>query len=649
MNTGKAAGASGIAVEHLKEWMKGAEDEETPTYTKEWAMVLKLVEYCFTNDAKDAPKAFEIGILALIPKDITSYRGIVLLESIYKLASTIVTFRLSGGIEFHDAIHGYRAKRGTGTAIIELKLLTQHTKLCGVKNLYVVFLDLKKAYYTLDRKRTLEILEGYGVGPNIRAFLKKVWDGDTLVSKQGGFYGEPFDVGRGVRCGDVDSPIIFNIVIDAIIRDIEVCRPEETATADQLFYADDGAIMDTDPDKVQRLTDDYTERFSRVGLMMNDKKTKAMVVNGAKAPTKYSKEAFDKLRGVGDCRTYREKALSKVQCQLCGALSQKQGLPKHQTRVVCLSAREEWKRNPENPINKQNQVTEESTSEEEEEPVLPQEYCISTLAGAKIECPVHDCSGTYGNPSKLRLHFQQRHLEDTIVIEQEGRLPRCTNCGIFSSTVGARHQATKTCREATARRQKQAVAEEHKQLKKDVVFTVSGNPVEIVDTFKYLGRVTANTDSDEAAILRNLEQARKKWASMRRVLIQDGAEPKTMAVFYRTVVLYTLLYGSESWVLTQDLMRQLRSFHRRCCRGLAGDFIRQDEVTGEWICPNSDKVLQKVGCLPIEEYIQRRRDTIMEYAKTRNIYEKCKNSEIASKNLLWWEANYYSDDAAEAR
>ena len=36
----------------------------------------------------------------------------------------------------------------------------------------------------------------------------------------------------------------------------------------------------------------------------------------------------------------------------------------------------------------------------------------------------------------------------------------------------------------------------------------------------------------------------------------------------------------------------------------------------------------------------------MEYAKTRNIYEKCKNSEIASKNLLWWEANYYSDDAA---
>jgi hypothetical protein len=45
-------------------------------------------------------------------------------------------------------------------------------------------------------------------------------DGDTLVSKQGGFFGVPFDVGRGVRCGDIDSPVIFNIVVDAIIRDI---------------------------------------------------------------------------------------------------------------------------------------------------------------------------------------------------------------------------------------------------------------------------------------------------------------------------------------------------------------------------------------------------------------------------------------------
>jgi hypothetical protein len=58
-------------------------------------------------------------------------------------------------------------------------------------------------------------------------------------------------------------------------------------------------------------------------------------------------------------------------------------------------------------------------------------------------------------------------------------------------------------------------AKEHERLKKDAALTVSGKPIEIVDRSKHLGRVTVKTDSDEAAVLRNLEQARRKWASMR--------------------------------------------------------------------------------------------------------------------------------------
>jgi hypothetical protein len=72
-------------------------------------------------------------------------------------------------------------------------------------------------------------------------------------------------------------------------------------------------------------------------------------------------------------------------------------------------------------------------------------------------------------------------------------------------------------------------------------------------------------------------------------------------------------------------------------------------MSGEWICPNDNKALQKAGCQSIKECIQRRRDAIMERAKTRNTHEKCKNSEIAGeKPMSWWEANCHSDDAAEA-
>jgi hypothetical protein len=67
--------------------------------------------------------------------------------------------------------------------------------------------------------------------------------------------------------------------------------------------------------------------------------------------------------------------------------------------------------------------------------------------------------------------------------------------------------------------------------------------------------------------------------------------------------------------------------------------------------PESKEVLKKVGVLPVEEYIKRRRKTIMKYAQMRNMVYggKCKSSRKRASNLLWWEVNYYSsDDAAEA-
>ena len=72
---------------------------------------------------------------------------------------------------------------------------------------------------------------------------------------------------------------------------------------------------------------------------------------------------------------------------------------------------------------------------------------------------------------------------------------------------------------------------------------------------------------------------------------------------------------------------------------MTGEVVRRDE-DGEWICPKSEEVLKKAGVLTIEEYIQRRRDTIMKYAETRNIYGKCKSSRKIASNLLWWEVNY---------
>ena len=82
-------------------------------------------------------------------------------------------------------------------------------------------------------------------------------------------------------------------MVDASIRDIVACGDHSILL--QLFYADDGAICDNDPARVQSLADAFKDMFERVGLEMNNIKTKAMIVEGVKAPKMQSKAAFDRL------------------------------------------------------------------------------------------------------------------------------------------------------------------------------------------------------------------------------------------------------------------------------------------------------------------------------------------------------------------
>ena len=83
--------------------------------------------------------------------------------------------------------------------------------------LYVIFLDLTKAYDYLDRSRSLEILEGYGVGPRVRWLLRAYWGKSTMVARAGGYYRTGFKGARGVTQGDPLSTTIFNVVVDAVV------------------------------------------------------------------------------------------------------------------------------------------------------------------------------------------------------------------------------------------------------------------------------------------------------------------------------------------------------------------------------------------------------------------------------------------------
>ena len=138
------------------------------------------------------------------------------MEVMWKVVAAILHCQLATAITYHAFLHGFREGRGTGTATLEAKLIQQ---LAAMKEevLYVIFLDLTKAYDALDRSRRLEILEGYGVGPRARSLLRTYWEKSTMISRAGGYCRTGFKGVRGVTQGDPLSPTIFNVVVDVVV------------------------------------------------------------------------------------------------------------------------------------------------------------------------------------------------------------------------------------------------------------------------------------------------------------------------------------------------------------------------------------------------------------------------------------------------
>jgi hypothetical protein len=129
--------------------------------------VVELVQHAF--EMVELPTEFPLSVLVLIPKGSGGCRWIGLLEICWKVISKIMDFRMKQGIDFDDSIHGFRAERGTSTSNIEAKLQIQ-LSCVRRQTLYQVFIDPAKAYDTLDRGQTLEILEGHGVWKKISVY-----------------------------------------------------------------------------------------------------------------------------------------------------------------------------------------------------------------------------------------------------------------------------------------------------------------------------------------------------------------------------------------------------------------------------------------------------------------------------------------------
>ena len=181
----RAGGPSGMRAKHLRMWLLAATREEDLNLWK-WEKVVSITQAAFRKVS--LATSFIWKMVVMIPKGVgIDFKGIGLVGFLWKAISGIINRRISPSIQFHDALHNFRTRRGTETATLKGKLLQQLISMMGAV-LHSILLNLLKVYDALYRGRCLDILEGYRVGPRTLRILPTYWVQFQMEENAGGHY-----------------------------------------------------------------------------------------------------------------------------------------------------------------------------------------------------------------------------------------------------------------------------------------------------------------------------------------------------------------------------------------------------------------------------------------------------------------------------
>ena len=170
-----------------------------------------------------------------------NYRGISLLSHAGKVLLKIVANRLSDYCEAHgilpDEQCGFRPERSTVDRLFVVRRLQELAI-----QLYMCFVELQKAYDSVDQELLWKVLARAGVPEEMIAVIHQFHDGmQARVRMDDGELPDWFEVTQGLRQGCVLSPLLFNIFFAAAIEDVVVRFSEDDTILKDLVYLEEEA------------------------------------------------------------------------------------------------------------------------------------------------------------------------------------------------------------------------------------------------------------------------------------------------------------------------------------------------------------------------------------------------------------------------
>jgi len=90
---------------------------------------------------------------------------------------------------------------------------------------------------------------------------------------------------------------------------------------------------------------------------------------------------------------------------------------------------------------------------------------------------------------------------------------------------------------------------------------VDGNPIDLVESFTYLGSIQTSDGYCRSDIARRIGLASSAMSSLNNIWSTKHLSIQTKVRVYQTLVLSILLYASETWTSLASDMKAIESFH----------------------------------------------------------------------------------------
>jgi len=90
---------------------------------------------------------------------------------------------------------------------------------------------------------------------------------------------------------------------------------------------------------------------------------------------------------------------------------------------------------------------------------------------------------------------------------------------------------------------------------------VDGNPIDLVESFTYLGSIQTSDGYCRSDIARRIGLASSAISSLNNIWSTKHLSIETKVRVYQTLVLSILLYASETWTSLASDMKAIESFH----------------------------------------------------------------------------------------